>query len=52
VEIYIDDIKIVGSIMQKCQTVHRELGQYVKVESKGPIESFHGIKSFVIRINF
>jgi hypothetical protein len=42
-EVYVDDIKIVGPTMAKCESVYKELAQHVKVESKGPIKSFLGI---------
>ncbi len=42
-EVYVDDIKIVGPTMAKCEAVYKELSQHMKVESKGPIKSFLGI---------
>jgi Reverse transcriptase (RNA-dependent DNA polymerase) len=42
-EVYVDDIKIVGPTVEKCEEVYRELAQHIKVESKGPIKSFLGI---------
>ena len=43
VEVYVDDIKIVGPIMAKCEAVYKELAQHINIESKGPIKSFLGI---------
>jgi transposase InsO family protein len=42
-EVYVDDIKIVGPNKAKCEAVYQELSQHVKVKSKGPIKSFLGI---------
>ena len=42
-EVYVDDIKIVGPTMAKCEAVYKELAQHINVESKGPIKSFLGI---------
>jgi hypothetical protein len=42
-EVYVDDIKIVGPNKEKCNEVFQELAQHVNVESKGPIQSFLGI---------
>jgi Reverse transcriptase (RNA-dependent DNA polymerase) len=42
-EDYVDDIKIVGPIVEKCEEVYKELAQHIKAESKGPIKSFLGI---------
>ena len=39
-EVYVDDIKIVGSIMTKCQSVYHELAKHINVEMKGFIKSF------------
>ena len=42
-EVYVDDIKIVDSIIVKYEVVYKELAQHMKVESKDPIKSFLGI---------
>ena len=39
-EVYVDDIKIVGSTMTKCQSVYHELAKHINVEMKGSIKSF------------
>ena len=39
-EVYVDDIKIVGSIMTKCQSVYHEFAKYINVEMKDSIKSF------------
>ena len=39
-EIYVDDIKIVGSIMTKCQSVYHEFVKHINVEMKDSIKSF------------
>jgi transposase InsO family protein len=42
-EVYVDDIKIVGPNKESCGEVFQELAQHVNVESKGPIQSFLGL---------
>jgi hypothetical protein len=42
-EVYVDDIKIVGPTKERCDAVYQELAQHIKIESKGPIQSFLGI---------
>ena len=39
-EVYVDDIKIIGSIMTKYQSVYHELAKYINVEMKDFIKSF------------
>jgi hypothetical protein len=39
-EVYIDDIKIVGPTMEKCNAIFNELAQHLNIESKGPNQSF------------
>ena len=42
-EVYVDDIKIVGPTKEHCDAVFKELAKHVNIESKGPIQSFLGI---------
>jgi hypothetical protein len=44
-EVFVDDIKIVGPIMEKCDMVYRELAQHINIECKDPIKSFIGVDS-------
>ena len=39
-EVYVDDIKIVGSIMTKCQSIYHELAKHINIEMKDFIKSF------------
>ena len=51
VEVYVDDIKIVGPIMAKCEAVYKELAQHINIEFKGLSKASSALILYAIGIS-
>ena len=47
VEVYVDDIKIVGLTMARCEAVYKELAQHINIESPNLCESLNNNSCFI-----